>query len=141
MRRCRSYGRKGFLRLRASTERSYSPGNLGGMNWSSGAFDPEHQMFVTSVNIFAMEVHLIPRDRYQEIEKAAKDGRFRAEVSPQHGTPHGMSRQLLMSPSGMPCNPPQWGSLVAVDLATGSIRRNVPLGDHCRPLPEFAADH
>jgi hypothetical protein len=37
---------------------------------------------VTNVNIFAIEVHLIPCDRYQEFEKAAKEGRFRAEVSP-----------------------------------------------------------
>ena len=98
------------------------PGNLGGMNWSSGAFDPDRQIFVTNVNIFPMEVHLIPRDRYQEIEKAAKEGRFRAEVSPQHGTPYGMSRQLLMSPSGAPCNSPPWGVLIAVDLARGTIR-------------------
>jgi quinoprotein glucose dehydrogenase len=114
------------------------PGNLGGMNWSSGAFDPERQVFVTNVNIFAMEVHLIARDRYQAVEKAAKDGQFRAEVSPQRGTPYGMSRQLLMSPSGAPCNPPPWGALVAIDLAGGIIRWNVPLGTTTDLFPNAA---
>jgi quinoprotein glucose dehydrogenase len=104
------------------------PSNIGGMNWSSGAFDPDRQVFVTNVNNIPIEVHLIPRDRYQEVETTAKEGRFRAEVSPQHGTPYGMSRELLRSPSGMPCNPPPWGSLVAVDVATGTIHWNVALG-------------
>jgi quinoprotein glucose dehydrogenase len=115
------------------------PGNLGGMNWSSGAFDPERQVFVTNVNNVPMEVHLIPRERYQSVERAARQGEFRAEVSPQHGTPYGMSRDVLRSPSGLPCNPPPWGSLVAVDLAKGAIRWSVSLGTTADLVTDLAS--
>jgi quinoprotein glucose dehydrogenase len=104
------------------------PGNLGGMNWSSGAFDQKRQIFVTNVNNLPMEVHLIPRDRYLPIEKAAQQGMLRAELSPQHGTPFGMSRDVIHSPLGLPCNPPPWGELVAVDLVNGTIKWRTPLG-------------
>jgi quinoprotein glucose dehydrogenase len=104
------------------------PGNLGGMNWSGGAFDPVRQIFVTNVNNLPMAVHLIPREHYRAAEQAEKPGRFRAEISPQHGTPYGMSRAVLHSPHGLPCNPPPWGELVAVDLAKGTIRWRAPLG-------------
>jgi quinoprotein glucose dehydrogenase len=104
------------------------PGNIGGMNWSSGAFDGSRQIFVTNVNNLPMEVHLIPREQYRSTEKSAQQGVLRAEVSPQHGTPFGMSREVLHSPLGLPCNPPPWGELVAVDLAHGTIKWRTALG-------------
>jgi quinoprotein glucose dehydrogenase len=115
------------------------PGNLGGMNWSSGAVDPERQLFVTNVNHLPMVVQLIPRAQYAALEQAAPQGPFRAEVSPQHGTPYGLRRQVLRSPSGAPCNPPPWGTLVAVDLAAGTLRWTVPLGTTEDVFPQAPA--
>jgi quinoprotein glucose dehydrogenase len=112
------------------------PGNLGGMNWSGGAFDPATQLFVANVNNLPMEVFLIERDRFEPLERAVQRGEFRGDASPQQGTPYGMSRQALRSPRGLPCNPPPWGSLVAVDLTQGVIRWNVPLGTTEDLLPK-----
>ncbi len=39
-----------------------------------------------------------------------------------------MSRMVVVSPSGIPCNKPPWGTLVAVDLATGDVIWEAPLG-------------
>src|SRR5688500_19288473 len=44
------------------------------------------------------------------------------------GTPYVMRRELLLGPSGAPCSPPPFGALVAVDLATGARKWEVPLG-------------
>jgi quinoprotein glucose dehydrogenase len=49
----------------------------------------------------------------------------------------GMSREVLRSASGLPCNPPPWGSLVAVDLAAGAIRWSVTLGTTADLLPNL----
>lgn len=46
----------------------------------------------------------------------------------QLGTPYGMSRAPLISPSGLPCSPPPWGTLIAVNLEDGEVRWEVPLG-------------
>src|SRR6184192_1039035 len=51
-------------------------------------------------------------------------------------------RAPFFSPSFVPCSPPPWGTLTAVDMAEGKIRWQVPLGSmqnfgvaHTTPLP------
>ena len=39
-----------------------------------------------------------------------------------------MWRRTLVSPFGIPCNPPPWGQLHAIDMASGRILWSVPLG-------------
>jgi quinoprotein glucose dehydrogenase len=116
------------------------PGNVGGMNWSGGAFDPQHQLFVTNTNNVVAEVHLVPRDQFTEKANASRG--FGIEFTEQMGTPYGMSRVFMRSSLGLPCNPPPWGSLTAVDLSSGQIKWSVPLGNILRfaHLPSLLPD-
>jgi quinoprotein glucose dehydrogenase len=44
------------------------------------------------------------------------------------GTPYGMARRFLRSPSGSPCSPPPWGTLNAIDVDTAKVKWTVPVG-------------
>jgi quinoprotein glucose dehydrogenase len=44
-----------------------------------------------------------------------------------------MSRTFLRAPSGLPCNPPPFGALTAIDVNTGRVRWEVPLGQIPKP--------
>ena len=39
-----------------------------------------------------------------------------------------MIREVMLSPLGLPCNPPPWGMLAAVDLKAGKILWESTLG-------------
>jgi quinoprotein glucose dehydrogenase len=40
-----------------------------------------------------------------------------------------MARQILLSPAGIPCNAPPWGTLSAINTDTGELAWQVPLGE------------
>ena len=100
------------------------PGDAGGTNWGSVAFDPERGLLILNTSRIAHIVTLIPRDQYNSARAAKPD----AEISRQLGTPYAVHREALLSPWGLPCNPPPWGTLAAVELASGKLRWEVPLG-------------
>jgi quinoprotein glucose dehydrogenase len=102
------------------------PGYSGGSNWGSVSFDPAHQFVIANTNRLPFVVQLIKRDELKATyeSKVYPDSEF----ARQTGTPYGMRRQLLSSPIGVPCTAPPWGTLTAMNLATGAIAWQVPLG-------------
>jgi len=100
------------------------PGDIGGMNWSGVAVDERRGVLIAPTNRLAMVVTLIPRDSV----RAARDAHPNSEISAQRGTPYGMMRDLLADSAGVPCNPPPWGTLAALDLAAARLKWEVPLG-------------
>ena len=101
------------------------PGFLGGMEWGGVAFDPGSGLLITNTNRLATVATLIPAD---EITTSAVDADAKSVVGRQTPAPYGVRREVLLSPLGIPCTPPPWGMLHAVDASTGEVRWEVPLG-------------
>jgi quinoprotein glucose dehydrogenase len=105
------------------------PGNAGGMSWSGAAYDPANHLLVMPVNNFVAEVRLVARADFDREEAAAgRDLSGGWEFARQLGTPYGMARRFLRSPAGIPCTPPPFGTLNAIDSDTAEVRWSVPLG-------------
>jgi len=109
------------------------PGNVGGMTWSGYAFDPQHGLLITNTNNLVAGARLIPRAKYDQRGSHSEDG----DYGDQTGAPYGLFRRFLQSPSDLPCSPPPWGLLTAVDMNEGKIRWQVPLGT----MQDFGSAH
>jgi len=89
------------------------------------------------VNRVAAVVQLIPRERFHHEQAIAEDKRLGRdyEYNGMSGTPYVMRRRIILSPTGLPCTPPPFGTLVAIDLKTGGRLWEAPLGTPARLLP------
>jgi quinoprotein glucose dehydrogenase len=107
------------------------PSNVGGVNWGSAAYDPQHHLLIADTNNLIFYVKLIPRDKFDDARKSAtQQDRLHGEFARQTGAPFAMYRTPLLAPSGLPCNTPPWGTVAAVDLFTGKKAWDVPLGTY-----------
>ena len=99
------------------------PGSLGGMNWGSVSIDPITQtMFVNDMRLGLANYMMARADM--------KPGASGIEMGavPQEGTPFGAMRQRFLSPLGIPCQKPPFGTMTAVDLKSRQIKWQVPVG-------------
>jgi quinoprotein glucose dehydrogenase len=106
------------------------PGNIGGVNWGSAAWDPSRNLLLANTNRVAAIAKLIPREDMTGAMAHAKETEtaWGGEFARQRGTPYGMHREWLVAPNNQPCNAPPWGALVAFDLNTGKLRWESALG-------------
>ncbi|MBC2669015.1 pyrroloquinoline quinone-dependent dehydrogenase [Novosphingobium piscinae] len=86
------------------------PGLQGGANWGGAAYDPTQRLLLVNTSDLGQVTALVPSNGPLPYERGPVSGRFKLE-----GT------RLL-------CQAPPWGRLSAVDVVTGAIRWQVPLG-------------
>jgi quinoprotein glucose dehydrogenase len=106
------------------------PGNVGGVNWGSAAWDPPRHLVVANTNRVAAIFEVFPREEMAERFERAKgtESSWRGEFGRQRGAPYPMRRDWLVAPNGQPCNAPPWGAVVAFDVNAGKIKWEAALG-------------
>ncbi len=104
------------------------PGNVGGVNWGSAAYDPQRHLMIVNTNRLVAWIKLIPRDKFDAGTNKQQDNRIYGEFAGQEPSAYGLYRTFIFSPSGQPCNAPPWGTTEAVDLFTGKKVWDVALG-------------
>ncbi len=97
------------------------PGFWGGVNWDGMAFDPVRRVLIVTVKRLATVVQLHP------IPSGLQHG---------FGVPYSATRRPLVAPSGIPCTPPPWSLLIALDLDAKETLWTAPLG----AIPSLAYD-
>ncbi len=112
-----------------------TPGYAGGVDWGGIVFDEQRQRVIAAVNQLPMVVTLLtPAQMARQIESGDYP---HSDFSPMTGAPYAMRREPLLSPLGLPCTPPPWGTLVSVDLRRHRIAWQVPLGSTEGRTPWF----
>ena len=103
------------------------PSSIGGANWGGVAFDPTMGLIVVNTS----ELGRAPGGR----GGGRGVGRGRAP-----GIPGQPASNRFVDPDYLPCNPPPWGLVTAVNANTGDVAWRVPLGSY-RELEEKGMAH
>lgn len=104
------------------------PGNLGGMNWGSVAYDAKNQIaYMNDIRIPSV-FWLVKRDEFAEVNKKYPSDGTGHGPSPQTGTPYGMVTMMWTSAMETPCTEPPFGTISAIDMKSKQVLWQVPVG-------------
>lgn len=100
-----------------------SPG--GGGNWGGAAVDPTTGLLIVKGQNFGNIFRLMPTDGHVPAAGLLEVSSLNRYME---GTPYRIEGGRWESPFGIPCNPPPWGELSAIDLNAGKYVWRRPLG-------------
>jgi quinoprotein glucose dehydrogenase len=90
------------------------PGTMGGATWSGGAVDPASAYLIVNTNEVGAIGQMVPQQ---------------GGALPFARTSPGGAYGRFWDSQQLPCQQPPWGRLHAIDLASGTLAWQVPLGD------------
>lgn len=115
------------------------PGNNGGSDWGSYAYDGNRGVIIANWNNTPMYGQLISRAEANKEGLQSMDAKNYKPVPgigrPMADTPYGVKISAFFSPTGMLCSEPPYGMISAIDLRTKSILWQHPLGSAERNGP------
>ena len=93
------------------------PGNFGTFNWGSVAVDPRRQVMFGMPTYLAFVSRLVPK--HETSGRQMNKGEH--GLNENKGADYAVEMTPFMSPIGVPCQVPPWGTVAAADLRTGTI--------------------
>ncbi len=99
------------------------PSALGGGNWGGAAFDPITNRLIIKAENLATRIRVVRKDK-PDSAFPGKDYLNRPLV----GTSYRIEGEIFMSSLGVPCTPPPWGTIAAIDMDSGKLIWQMPLG-------------
>jgi len=113
----------------------FQPAPSGGPNWGGGAYDPASQIMVVPTNRVPLIIKLMPAKATQADGAVGEASVRGGMLFTTAGSPYFAQLEPLLSPLGAPCSAPPWAALSAVDMATGKLVWEVPLGSLEKLMP------
>jgi quinoprotein glucose dehydrogenase len=110
-----------------------TPSTTGANNWGGIAVDKDRNLLIANAMHLAGRIRMIPRKQadaegIKPGQTTGADGHI-TNVSAQMGLPYAAQPEAAwMSPLGIPCTQPPFGTMNAIDLSSGKLVWSKPLG-------------
>lgn len=119
------------------------PGTRGGGEWGGAAFDPATNLFYIKSND-APDLITLVRGTKNAASSDQSDAVSQLQTADRHASPDQFANitayRTWTDPSGNPAITPPWGTLNALNLATGEYEWQIPLGNDSLRQQDGAAE-